>query len=115
MLDVTKKISNLLQNIAHVELAGSEAELVLPSIYIEHVSNNAAVSMDKKDFLTEFTYQIDVYAETPQRCIEIAEYVDEAMQNEGWQRSNGALIERQRYTLTYRAVVAENFNIYTEE
>ena len=33
MLDVLKKISNLLKDLAPVELAGSEKELTLPSIY----------------------------------------------------------------------------------
>lgn len=60
MLDVTKKIANLLEEIAHVELANSEAPLVMPSIYITQVSNTAAVRMDNKDFLTDFIYQLDI-------------------------------------------------------
>ena len=113
MLDVTKKISNLLKEIAPVELSGSEKDLILPSIYLEQVSNAADVVMDHKDFLTRFTYQIDVYAETPQRCIEIAEAVNAAMQGDGWQRSNGALVGRQRYVLTYTALINEKYSIFS--
>ena len=114
MLDVTKKISNLLKDIAHVELAGSEAELVLPSIYIEMVSNATEQAFDYKDFLTKFIYQLDVYAETPQRCCEIAAAIDEVMQADGWQRSNGVLMGRQRYVLTYTALVSEKYDTYKE-
>lgn len=112
MLDVTKKIANLLEEIAHVELANSEAPLVMPSIYITQVSNTAAVRMDNKDFLTDFVYQLDIYAETPGRCAEIAQAVDDIMQGEGWQRQNGFPMERQRYVLTYIAQVSENYDIY---
>lgn len=114
MLDLNKKIANLLKGIAPVELAGSEKELVLPSIYINMVSNQPDVEFENKDFLTRFTYQIDVYAETPQRCVEIAEAVNAAMQGDGWKRSNGALIGRQRYMLTYTALVSEKFSTYKE-
>ena len=112
MLDVTKKIANLLKGIAPVELAGSEKELELPSIYIQYVSNASDVVFDNKDFLTAFTYQIDIYAETPLRCMEIATEVDEKMQADGWRRANGQLLGRQRYVLTYKAQVSEKFNTY---
>lgn len=112
MLDVTKKISNLLKGIAHIELAGSEAPLTMPSIYITQVSAPTAVRMDNKDFLTEFIYQLDVYAETPGRCAEIAQAVDDIMQGDGWQRQNGFPMERQRYVLTYTGLVSEKYNIY---
>ncbi len=115
MLDVLKKISNLLKDIAPVELAGSEKELTLPSIYLQSISNNAAITMDNKDFLTAFAYQIDIYAEHPQKCIEMAQAVDDIMQQNGWRRSNGFLVARQRYTLTYKAVVGEKYNIYDKE
>ena len=32
--------------------------------------------MEHKDFLTAFTYQIDIYAETPKKCAEMAQAVD---------------------------------------
>ena len=89
MLDVTKKIANLLENIAPVELAYSEAPLTMPSIYIQQVQASADVRMDNRDFLTGFIYQLDIYAETPKRCAEIAQAVDDIMQGEGWQRQNG--------------------------
>lgn len=114
MLDLNKKIADLLKGIAPVELAGSEKELKLPSIYIETVSNSQEVAFDHKDFLTAFVYQIDVYAETPQKCCEMAQAVDDVMQLNGWQRSNGVLIGRQRYVLTYRALVSEKYNTYKE-
>lgn len=114
MLDLNKKIANLLKGIAPVELAGSEKELELPSIYITMVSNAPDVEFDNADFLTRFTYQIDIYAETPQRCVEIASAVNTAMQGDGWKRSNGALIGRQRYMLTYTALVSEKYSTYKE-
>lgn len=114
MLDLNVKIANLLKGIAPVELAGSEKELQLPSIYIEMVSNATEVAFDKRDFLTQFIYQIDIYAETPQKCCEMAQVVDEVMQANGWQRSLGQLIGRQRYMLTYKALVSENYNTYKE-
>ena len=114
MLDLNKKISNLLINIAPVELSGSERDLKMPVIYIEMVSNIADTVFDNKDFLTQFTYQIDIYAETPQKCCEMAQAVDDIMQENGWQRSNGALMGRQRYMLTYTALVTENFDTYKE-
>ncbi len=114
MVDVVQKIANLLKPLAPVELAGSEKELTMPSIYIKQLSNYADVSMDSKDFLTVFTYQIDIYAEHPQKCIEMAQAVDEIMQHEGWTRSNGLLLGRQRYTLTYRALVSEKYHTYKE-
>lgn len=114
MLDLTKKIANLLIDIAPVELAGSEKPLELPSIYIEMVSNMSDTVFDHRDFLTEFVYQIDVYAETPAKCCEMAQCIDHVMQDNGWQRSNGALIERQRYVMTYRALVDEKYNTYKE-
>ena len=114
MLDLNKKIANLLKDIAPVELAGSEKELVLPSIYIEQVTNSQEVYFDKKDFLTAFIYQLDIYAETPQRCCEIAQAVADVMQENGWQRSNGEPLGRQRYTLTYKALVDEKYNVYKE-
>lgn len=115
MLDVTKKIANLLEEIAHVELANSEAPLVMPSIYITQVSNTTDVRMENKDFLTGFIYQLDIYAETPGRCAEIAQAVDDVMQSEGWQRQNGFPMGRQRYMLTYTASVSENYDIYEKE
>lgn len=114
MLDLCKKIANLLQEIAPVELAGTEKALELPCIYIEQVVNNAAVTMDNRDFLTEFSYQIDVYAETPGKCAEMAQAIDDIMQANGWNRSNGLPMGRQRYVLTYRALVSENYNTYKE-
>ena len=115
MVDVLKKISNLLKDLAPVELAGSEKELTLPSIYLQSISNNSAVVMDNKDFLTNFTYQIDIYAEHPLKCVEMAQAVDDIMQQNGWRRSNGFLVARQRYTLTYKAVVSEDYKIYDKE
>ena len=115
MLDVTKKIANLLEGIAPVELADSEAPLRMPSIYIRQVQASSDVRMDNRDFLTGFIYQLDIYAETPQRCAEIAQEVDDIMQGEGWQRQNGFPMERQRYMLTYQASVGEKFDIYEKE
>lgn len=115
MLDVTPKIANLLKGIAHVELADSEAELVMPSIYITQATSSTDVRMENKDFLTGFIYQLDIYAETPGRCAEIAQAVDDIMQAEGWQRQNGFPMGRQRYMLTYQASVSENYDIYEKE
>lgn len=115
MLDVLPKISNLLKGIAHIELAGSEAPLKMPSIYLSQASNATAVKFDNKDFLTDIIIQLDIYAETPGRCVEIANVVNEIMQNEGWQRQNGFAMERQRYVLTYTALVSEKYNIYDKE
>jgi hypothetical protein len=114
MLDIAPKIANLLKDIAPVELAGSEKPLEMPCIYIEQVANTANVAFDNRDFLTEITYQIDIYAETPQKCAEMAQAVDDIMQDNGWQRSNGIPIERQRYILTYHALVSEKYNTYKE-
>ena len=114
MLDLNKKIADLLKELAPVELAGSEKEFTMPSIYIDMASNNTNVSMDNKDFLTRFEYQIDAYAETPKKCCEMAQAIDTIMQENGWQRNNGALIGRQRYMLTYTALVSEKFKTYTE-
>ena len=115
MLDVVPKIANLLEGIAHVELANSEAPLVMPSIYITQTTSSADVIMDNRDFLTGFIIQLDVYAETPKRCAEIAQVVDDVMQGEGWQRQNDFPMERQRYVLTYQADVSENYDIYDKE
>lgn len=114
MLDLCKKIANLLQELAPVELAGSENPLEMPCIYIEQVSNSADVTFDNRDFLTEFNYQIEIYAETPGKCAEMAQAVDDIMQDNGWTRSNGLPMGRQRYVLTYRAKVSENYNTYKE-
>ena len=115
MLDVSKKIANLLEGIAHIELAGSEAPLQMPSIYLRQVSSTQAVRMDNKDFYTEFIYQLDIYAETAGRCAEIAQVVDDILQGEGWQRQNGLPMGLQRYVLTYTAWVDEKYNIYAKE
>lgn len=115
MLDVTKKIANLLEGVAPVELADSEAELQMPSIYITQVISSADVRMENKDFLTGFIYQLDIYAETPGRCAEIAQAIDDIMQGEGWQRQSGFPMGRQRYQLTYQASVSEKFDIYEKE
>ena len=115
MLDLTPKIANLLKGLAPVELADSEAELQMPSIYITQVVSSADVRMENKDFLTGFIYQLDIYAETPGRCAEIAQAVDDIMQGEGWQRQNGFPMGRQRYMLTYQASVSENYDIYEKE
>lgn len=114
MLDLVQKIANLLKPLAPVELAGSEKELTLPSIYITQLSNSTDVAFDNKDFLTSFTYQIDVYAETPKKCAEMAQAVDDILQPEGWQRSNAQPFGRQRYTLTYRSTVSEKYHTYKE-
>ena len=115
MLDVTPEITNLLEGIARVELADSEAPLTMPSIYITQGTSSADVRMDNKDFLTGFIYQLDIYAETPKRRAEIAQAVDDVMQGKGWQRQNGFPMGRQRYMLTYTASVDEKFNIYEKE
>lgn len=115
MLDVLPKIANLLKGIAPVEPADSEAPLRMPSIYVTQTLSSADVIMDNKDFLTGFIIQLDVYAETPGRCAEIAQTVDDIMQGEGWQRQNGFPAERQRYVLTYTASVSENYDIYDKE
>lgn len=114
MLDVTKKIAAILKGIAPIELAGSEKELQLPSIYIDMVSNRPETTFDNKDFLTRFTYQLDIYAETPQKCVEIAEAVDTQMQINGWYRDNAVLMGRQRYMLLYTALIDEHYNTYKE-
>ena len=113
MLDLNKKIANLLKGIAPVELAGSEKELELPSIYIESVLNSTEVELENKDFYTKFIIQIDIYAETPQKCVEMANAVNEKMQGAGWRRSNGKPFGRQRYMLTYTALVSEKFSTYS--
>lgn len=115
MLDVLPKIANLLEGIAPVEPADSEAPLRMPSIYLTQTQSSADVRMDNKDFLTGFIIQLDIYAETPGRCAEIAQTVDDIMQGEGWQRQNGFPMERQRYMLTYQADVSENYDIYEKE
>ena len=115
MLDVTKKIANLLKGIAPVELANSEAPLRMPSIYIQQIQASADVRMENKDFLTGFIYQLDIYAETPGKCVEMAQVIDDIMQGEGWQRQNGFPMERQRYVLTYQASVSEQYDIYDKE
>lgn len=114
MVDVTKKIANLLEPLCPVELSGSEREFKMPCIYIETVSNAPTVTMDNKDFLTRATYQIDCYAETPQKCVEMAQAVDDIMQPQGWQRINGVLMGRQRYCLTYKALITEKYSTYKE-
>ncbi|MBR1823781.1 MAG: hypothetical protein IJ779_06055 [Ruminococcus sp.] len=114
MVDVIRKIAESLKGTAPVELSGSEKELQMPCIYLTNISGAPAVTMDNRDFLTAFTYQIDVYAETPKKCVEMAQAVDDIMQQNGWQRSNGVLIGRQRYTLTYKALVSEKYNTYKE-
>lgn len=115
MVDVTVKIANLLEKLGvPIELAGSEAELQMPSIYITLISNTESVRMEHKDFLTAFVYQIDIYAETPKRCAEMAQAVDDILQPEGWRRSLSHPIGRQRYVLTYKALVSEKFNTYEE-
>ena len=114
MLDLNQKIANLLKPLAPVELAGSEKELTMPSIYITPISNSTSVSMDNKDFLTAITYQIDIYADTPKACAELAQAVDDILQPEGWQRSNAQPFGRQRYVLTYRALVSEKYHTYKE-
>ena len=114
MLDVTKKISAILKGIAAVELAGSEKELQLLSIYIDMISNRPEATFEHKDFLTQFTYQLDIYAETPQKCVEIAEAVDTQMQLNGWYRDSAALMGRQRYMMIYTALIDEKYNTYKE-
>ncbi len=114
MLDIAPKIANLLKDIAPVELAGSEKELEMPCIYIEQVTNSTNVAFDNRDFLSEISYQIDIYAETPKKCAEMAQAVDDIMQDNGFSRANGIPIERQRYVLTYRALVSEKYNTYKE-
>ena len=114
MVDVVQKIANLLKPLALVELTGSEKELTMPSIYITQISNSASVTMEHKDFLTAFTYQIDIYAETPKKCAEMAQAVDDILQPEGWNRSNAQPFGRQRYVLTYRALVSEKYHTYKE-
>lgn len=112
MLDVTREVANLLKGIAPVELAGSEKELELPMIYIGSVSNSTEVEFENKDFYTRFVFQIDIYAETPQKCVEMAKAVNEKMQEAGWSRSNGKPFGRQRYMLTYTTSVSENLTTY---
>ena len=114
MLDVCEKISKILDPLAHIELGGSEADLIMPSIYITPISNHAAVTFDQRDFLSEMSYQLDIYAETPKKCAEIAQAVDDIMQENGWYRSNGQPMGRQRYVLTYNSLVSENYNTYKE-
>ena len=114
MLDLNKKIADLLKELAPVELAGSEKEFTLPSIYREMTSNNTDVAMENKDFLTKFIYRINAYAETPKKCCEMAQAIDTIMQENGWQRNNGALIGRQRYVQTYTELVSEKFKTNKE-
>lgn len=114
MLDINIEIANLLKGIAPVELTGSEKPLEMPSIYIEQVSNMSDVSFDNRDFLTRFVYQIDVYAETPQKCMEMAQAIDDVMQGKGWTRTNGQADGLQRYILTYTGKVDEKYNVYKE-
>lgn len=115
MIDYSKKIANLLECIAPVELAGTERELSLPMIIIEQAVNSSVVRFEGRDFLTESRYQIDCYAETPKRCIEMAEAVNDIMQANGWQRTSGQLIGRQRFVLMFKAIVDEKYNTYSKE
>lgn len=114
MVDVNQKIAAILSSLAPVELADSEADLRMPSIYITPLSNTSAVSFDNRDFLTDISYQIDIYAETPKKCAEMAQAVDDIMQDNGWARSNGQPMGRQRYVLTYAVRVSEKFSTYKE-
>ena len=41
-------------------------------------------------------------------------HIDDIMQPEGWQRSNAQPFGRQRYVLTYRALVSEKYHTYKE-
>lgn len=114
MVDINQKIAAILSPLAPVELADSEADLRLPSIYITPLSNASEVTFDNRDFLTNISYQVDVYAETPHKCAEMAQAVDDIMQDNGWTRSNAQPMGRQRYVLTYTALVSEKFNTYKE-
>ena len=114
MLDINVKIANLLKELAPVELAGSEKPLEMPCIYIEQVSNSNDVTFDNKDFLTDISYQIDIYAETPRICAEMAQAVSDIMQENGFTRSNAIPMERQRYVLTFRGKVSEKYSVYRE-
>lgn len=112
MLDLNKEVADLLKGIAPVELAGSEKELELPMIYIQSASNSTEVEFENKDFYTRFIFQIDIYAETPQKCVEMAKAVNEKMQKAGFSRTNGKPFGRQRYMLTYSVSVSEKLSTY---
>lgn len=115
MVDYSLKIAKVLEGIAPVELAGTERELSLPMILIMQSSNASAVRFEGQDFLTESRYQVDCYAETPEKCVKMAEEVNARLQAEGWQRTSGQLVGRQRFLLNFKAIVDEKYNVYAKE
>ena len=115
MVDVNKPISDLLKDIATIELADTESETKGSFITIQVTSNSSEAVIKGKDYLSRAIIQIDCYADTPKQVNEMAIQVNERMIKAGFSRSNGKQFGRQRYMMTFKALIDENLNVYREE
>lgn len=115
MVDVNKPISDLLKGIATIELADTESETKGSFITIENTLDSSEVVLRGEDYLSRVIYQIDCYADTPKQTKEMAIQVSKRMLKAGFSRSNGKQFGRQRYMMTFKALIDENLTVYREE
>lgn len=113
MKDISMKLERILQDIAPVELANNEHSPHLQFFTIS-ASTRTEVAFTGRDFLEDIVVQIDCYADTTKKCVDMATKANDRLQKYGFTRTEGRLMNPQRYLLRFSAKMDEKFNVFKE-
>lgn len=113
MKDISMKLERILHDIAPVELADNEHSPHLQFFTIS-ASNRTEVAFKGRDFLEDIFVQIDCYADTTKKCVEMAIKTNDRLQKYGFTRTEGKLMNPKRYMLRFSAKMDEKFNVFKE-
>lgn len=85
--DVLKTVSGVSQ----VSFFYPQQWVDLPAVTFYEQNNSESARVDNgHEFLTDLTYQIDIWAKTPEECLEIATEINEKLRELGFKREFAA-------------------------
>ena len=97
MIDMNKAVADLLKPVCNVQVTFPETDSEFPYVSLSEIGNTAAAILDSEERYSRYECQLDVWdttknGNTPERCVQLAETVSEAMVTVGFTRVTGKLM-----------------------
>lgn len=98
MIDMNREVAGLLKDICTVQLAFPEIDSDFPYVSLTEIGNSSAAVLNGAERYSRYECQLDVWdttknGSTPERCVQLAETVSEAMISAGFTRVTGKLMQ----------------------
>lgn len=98
MIDMNREVAGLLKDICTVQLAFPEIDSDFPYVSLTEIGNSSAAVLNGAERYSRYECQLDVWdtaenGSTPERCVQLAETVNEAMVTAGFTRVAGKLMK----------------------